>query len=160
MNPELLELFNKLINKEFHISYQYFAMSTYFDEIMMQGFSLYMKHLASFELSLAQKMYDYLILRDEKLSFLKIDEPSSDWVDVSDIFKFALDEEKALVQDIEKLYHKAKNTDDIMAMEFVSNILNTKMKSLSKWKKLVYRIQNSKIIPRGVEFIDTIINKN
>ncbi len=69
MNEELLELFNKQINLEFYTSYLYYAMSTYFDEIMMNGFAMFMKHKASAELSLAQKMYDYLILRDEKLSF-------------------------------------------------------------------------------------------
>ena len=159
MNEELLTLFNKQINQEFYTSYLYYAMSTYFDEIMMRGFSMYMKHKASNELVLAQKMYDYLILRDERLSFLQIDEPSSDWLDVSDIFVNVLSHEQKLENEIQKLYLMAKNYDDIAAMDFIGEILGEKIKSLSLARKIVFRIKNSKIIPSGVEFMDTIINK-
>ena len=51
MKSQLLELFNKQINREFYTGYLYYAMSTYFDEVMMQGFSMYMKHLSSKELA-------------------------------------------------------------------------------------------------------------
>jgi len=159
MNEELLDLFNKYINQEFYTSYLYYAMSTYFDEIMMKGFSMYMKHRASFELEIAQKMYDYLILRDEKLSFLKIDEPALDWLDVSDIFANMLSNEQSLSQEIKKLYFNAKNFDDIGAMEFISQILSEKTKTLSTVRKIVFRIKNSNVIPVGVELMDSYINK-
>ena len=159
MNEELLDLFNKYINQEFYTSYLYYAMSTYFDEIMMKGFSMYMKHCASFELEIAQKMYDYLILRDEKLSFLKIDEPALDWLDVSDIFANMLSNEQSLSQKIKKLYFNAKTFDDIGAMEFISQILSEKTKTLSTVRKIVFRIKNSNVIPVGVELMDSYINK-
>ena len=159
MNENLLELFNKQINREFYASYLYYAMSTYFDEIMMNGFSMYMKHQALRELELAQKMYDYLILRDERLSFLKIDEPQSDWLDVSDIFSRMLSMEKIIHNEIKELYLNAKSFDDIGAMEFISEILNQKTKSLSIARKTVFRIKNSKIIPTGIELMDSYINK-
>ena len=158
MNPELLNLFNKQINREFYTSYLYYAMSTYFDEIMMQGFSMYMKHNASKELNLAQKMYDYLILRDEKLSFLKIDELQSDWVDVSDIFANLLSNEQVIFDEVQKFYSIAKNYDDFGAMEFLNEIISEKTKSLSMARKMVFRIKNSKIIPFGIEFMDSYIN--
>ena len=39
MDNKLIQAFNKQINHEFYSAYLYFAMSTYFDEIMMRGFS-------------------------------------------------------------------------------------------------------------------------
>ena len=86
METKLIQAFNKQINHEFYSAYLYFAMSTYFDEIAMNGFSKFMKHKASEKLDCAQKIYDYIILRDEKLTFSKIEEPSVDWINVSDIF--------------------------------------------------------------------------
>lgn len=159
MNQEFLNNFNGYINQEFYTSYMYYAMSTYFDEIMMQGFSTYMKHLASKDLAIAQKMYDYLILRDEKLQFLKIEEPFSSWVDVTDVFVNALEQEKQLFESIKNLYLLAKQKDDIGAMEFVKEILNQKLKSVSIAKKVVFRVKNSKIMPIGVEFMDILINR-
>lgn len=157
MRKELVELFNKQINREFYTGYLYYAMSTHFDEIMMKGFSMYMKHLSSSELKLAQKMYDYLILRDEKLYFLKIDEPLSDWDDVSDIFTHGLAHEQMLISEIENLYLIAKNYDDIGAIEFIKEILNQKMKSLSSWRKIVFRIKNSNTIPINIDFMDNLV---
>ena len=157
MNEELLELFNKQINSEFYTSYLYYAMSTYFDEIMMNGFSMYMKHRASGELELAQKMYDYLILRDEKLVFSKIDEPLSDWIDTSEIFSNVLLQEQSLIESIKKIYIKAKNIDDVGAIEFIGEILSKKTKDLSISRKIVFRIKNSKTVPSGVELLDNYI---
>ena len=90
MESKLIDAFNKQINHEFYSAYLYFAMSTYFDEIAMQGFCDYMKHKASEKLNNAQKIYDYIILRDEKLTLLKIDEPSIDWINATDLFSSAL----------------------------------------------------------------------
>ena len=158
MNEELLELFNKQINLEFYTSYLYYAMSTYFDEIMMRGFSLFMKHKASVELSLAQKMYDYLILRDEKLSFLQIEEIDSNWLDVSDIFINVLSQEQKQFDEIQKLYLKAKKSDDVGLMDFLSDIVNAKTKSLSVARKVLFRLKNSAVISTGVELMDLYIN--
>ena len=69
MDSNLQEEFNKQISLEFNSAYLYFAMSTYFDEIYMSGFSSFMKETAKEKLVNAQSMYDYLILRDEKLIF-------------------------------------------------------------------------------------------
>lgn len=159
MNEELLELLNKQINLEFYTSYLYYAMSTYFDEIMMGGFSLFMKHKASSELSFAQKMYDYLILRDEKLSFLKIEEVDSNWIDVSDIFINVLSQEQKQYDEIQKLYITAKKHNDIGLMDFLSDIIFQKTKSLSIARKILFRLKNSTVLSSGIELMDRYINK-
>ena len=97
MDTKLITAFNKQINHEFYSAYLYFAMSTYFNEIAMQGFCDFMKHKASQKLDSAQKIYDYLILRDEKLIFSKIEEPSVDWINVSDVFSCALSHEEFML---------------------------------------------------------------
>ncbi len=143
MNTELLELFNKLINLEFYTGYLYYAMSTYFDEIMMNGFSMYMKHQASFELDIAQKMYDYLILRNEKLLFLKINEPKTNRGDVSDIFNQILVHEKILSDKIYELNLKAEECSDMGAIEFLREIKNKKLKTLKTIEEIVSNNKNS-----------------
>ena len=81
MDSKLLQAFNKQINHEFYSAYLYFAMSTYFSEIAMQGFCDFMKHKTSEKLDCAQKTYDYLILRDtitldnSLLELVNIDNP-------------------------------------------------------------------------------------
>ena len=158
METKLLQSFNKQINHEFYSAYLYFAMSTYFSEIAMQGFCEFMKHKAAEKLETAQKIYDYLILRDEKLIFSKIEEPSADWINVSDVFTYALSHEDFMLIQNKELYKTAREADDIAAMEYVSVLINEQMKNVGCFRKLVYRIKNANIISSNIERLDEIIN--
>ena len=154
MEEKLLEAFNKQINLEFSSAYLYFAMSTYFCEIMMDGFAELMRKKAKEKLTCAQKIYDYLILRDEKLSFSRIEEPSNDWINVSDIFSTSLSHEEFILTNIKELYKTARDVDDIAAMEFISSILDKQIKITGYFRKLVFRVKNANLVSSNVEFIN------
>ena len=157
MDTKLITAFNKQINHEFYSAYLYFAMSTYFSEIAMEGFCSFMKHKTSQKLNSAQKLYDYLILRDEKLIFSKIEEPSVDWINVSDVFLSALSHEEFMLNQIQELYKVAKEVDDIASCNFISNFLEEQVKCVSQFRKLVFRIKNSNIISSNIEHLDDTI---
>ena len=158
MDERLLNSFNKQINHQFYSAYLYFAMSTYFDEIAMRGFCAFMKHKAGQKLMCAQKIYDYIILRDEKLTFSKIEEPALDWINVSDIFSAALAHEEFMYSQIQELYSQAKQSDDIAALEFISTLVQNQIEDIAIFRKLVFRVKNSNIIPSNIELLDEIIN--
>ncbi len=159
METKLIQAFNKQINHEFYSAYLYFAMSTYFDEIAMSGFSKFMKHKASEKLDCAQKIYDYIILRDEKLTFSKIEEPSVDWINVSDIFSTALSHEEFILTQLNELYRTAREADDIAAMEFISELLNKGVMAVGYYRKLVFRVKNANVISANIEHLDEVINE-
>ncbi len=154
MDTKLQEEFNNMVNIEFNSAYLYYAMSTYFDEIYMSGFSTFMKEVALEKLSTAQKMYNYLILRDQKLVFEKIEEPDSDWINISDIFSISLSHEEFVIEKTKELYRTAKNSEDIGTMEFLAKLITKNELLLSKLRKIIFRIKNSNIIPASVEFLD------
>ena len=158
METKLISAFNKQINHEFYSAYLYFVMSTYFSEIAMQGFCDFMKHKTSEKLQSAQKTYDYLILRDEKLVFSKIEEPSADWINVSDVFSSALSHEEFMLSQIKELHETAKEVNDVAAMEYVSHLLDEQVKCVGCLRKLMFRIKNANIITANIEHLDSIIN--
>lgn len=158
MDSKLIQEFNKQINLEFYSAYLYFAMSTYFDEIVMNGFCSFMKQKASSKLSVAQMIYDYLILRDEKLTFMKIEEPNIDWINVSDVFSSALSHEEFLLERVLELYKTARETDDIAAVEFISKILNQTQKDLSVLRKINVKIKSTNIVPVNINSLDIIFD--
>lgn len=159
MDAKLIEKFNKQINNEFYGAYLYFAMSTYFKEIAMEGFSDFMQHKASEKLSLAQKIYDYIILRDEKLSLYKIEEPNIDWINVSDVFSSALSFEENILAETKNLYKSAYEINDFASLEFISKLLDNKTTTTGILRKVVFRIKNTNIIPPAIEELDKFINK-
>ena len=134
-------------------------MSTYFDEIVMKGFSSFMKHKASEALSVAQKIYDYIILRDEKLTFLKIEEPTADWINVSDIFSSALSHEEFMLAKIQELYKIANEYEDIAAIEYIFRLINAQTSEVAYFRKLMFRIKNSNLFPPNIELLDEVISK-
>lgn len=154
MDNKLTQSFSKQINNEFYSAYLYFAMSTYFEEIAMQGFSSFMRHKAGEKLHCAQKIYDYIILRDEKLTLYKIDEPTMDWINATDIFSSALTHEENMLNNINELYKVAYETDDVASMEFISTLLNDEVKCVGCFRKLVFRIKNSNVISSNVEILN------
>ncbi len=158
METKLVQAFNKHINQEFYSAYLYFAMSTYFDEIMMEGFSSFMKHKAGEKLKLAQKIYDYIILRDEKLTFSKIEEPTVDWINVSDVFSSALTHEEFMLNQIQELYRTTKEVDDIAAQEYLSDVLTQQVRSTSDVRKIVFRLKNSNLISPNIEHLDLLFS--
>ncbi|MBQ2983755.1 MAG: ferritin [Candidatus Gastranaerophilales bacterium] len=154
MDIKLIEAFNKQINQEFYSAYLYFAMSTYFDEIAMMGFSKFMRHKTCEKLSRAQKIYDYIILRDEKLSFSKIEEPSMDWINVTDIFSSALAHEEFILEQIKMLYDVSKQAQDYAALEFISKLLDCQVKDIGLIRKIVFRAKNANVISGNIEQLD------
>lgn len=112
MNDELLNMMNMQLNREFYASYLYFAMAIYFKEINMDGFAKLAKDHAAEELEHARKIYDYLILRDEKISLLKIEAPKNEWINPKEAVAGALNHEKFISEEINKIYNKAKELKD------------------------------------------------
>ena len=159
MDTKLIQAFNKQINHEFYSAYLYFAMSTYFDEIAMRSFSFFMKHKAAQKLACAQKIYDYIILRDEKLTFSKIEEPEADWINVSDIFSTALAHEEFMYAQIKELYKVAREMDDIAALEFLSKLVSEQIEAVGQLRKLVFRVKNTNVISENIEHLEAVISE-
>lgn len=159
MELKLLQAFNGQINHEFYGAYLYFAMSTYFDEIAMSGFSTFMRNRAIKKLTNAKEIYDYIILRDEKLTFLKIEEPAADWINVSDIFSCALSHEEFMLAQIQELYKVAKEFDDAAALEYIFKLINEQILEAGYFRKLTFRIKNSNMFPSNIEILDELVSK-
>ncbi len=112
MDNTLLEDLNNQLNREFYAAYLYFAMATYFTEINMEGFAKLTKNHAKEELNHARKIYDYVILRDEKVALSRIEAPDTNWNNPIDAINAALDHEKFVTENIHRIYKNAKEKKD------------------------------------------------
>lgn len=119
MDNQLLEDLNTQLNREFYAAYLYFAMATYFTEINMEGFAKLTKNHAKEELEHAKRIYDYIILRDERVNLLKIDAPDTNWNNPIDAINAALDHEKFVTDHIHRIYKKSKEKNDYALEVFI-----------------------------------------
>lgn len=155
MNDRLCEEFNKQINKEFYSAYLYFAMSTYFSEVMLDGFAEYMKKQASEELGHAQKIHDYLIQRNAKIALLRIESPEASWVNPVDVFEDALKHEKFVTHSIHNLNKLAKEDDDVASEIFLADFIVEQVEEEYTFGKLLEKVKVASQCSCGIQRLDT-----
>ncbi len=119
MDNKLLEDLNSQLNREFYAAYLYFAMATYFTEINMEGFAKLTKNHAKEELEHAKRIYDYIVLRDEKVNLLQIDAPETNWNNPIDAINSALDHEKFVTDNIHRIFKDSKEKGDYALEVFI-----------------------------------------
>ena len=141
MDNKINELLNLQINKEFYSAYLYWAMSAYFSEISMDGFAKYMRKQAKEELEHAQKIYDYLALRNEKITFARIEEPFNNWTNANDVISSALEHEIVVSNSIREIYNVADEQKDYATMNFLNWFIEEQLEEEEKFRKLKEKIK-------------------
>ena len=159
MDNKINELLNKQINFEFYSAYLYLAMSTYFSEINMDGFAKFMKNQAKEELQHAQKIYDFLLLRNEKITYQRIEAPDTDWVNTQDVLEDAIEHEKTISAKINELYKSAKEYDDFATMNFLNWFIEEQLEEEEKFRILKEKIKAFDERSCTLEAMDRELNK-
>ncbi len=159
MDNRTNDLLNRQINIEFYSAYLYLAMSTYFSEINMDGFAKFMKKQAKEELEHAQKIYDYLLLRDKKITYQRIEAPDTDWISALDVLDDAIEHEKTVSAKINELYRVAKETDDYATMNFLDWFVEEQLEEEEKFRILREKIKAFDECSCTLEAMDRELNK-
>lgn len=154
MNEKLTEEFNKQINREFYSAYLYFAMSTYFAEVNLDGFSKYMRKQAVEELEHAQKIHDYLILRNAKIKLERIESPEAIWVNAVNIIEEALSHEKFITHQIHNLNKASKEQNDVAAEIFLEDFITEQVEEEAKFMKLLELVKSASLCDCGMQTLD------
>ncbi len=142
MDKKMNELLNRQLNGEFYSAYYYLAMSTYFSDISMDGFSKYMQTQAKEELYHAQKVYDYMNLRNEEIRYHKIEAPDTSWVNTLDVIKSAESHEKLISNQITEAYEYAKEIKDYPSVNFLNWFIDEQVEEESKFRQLKEKIKS------------------
>ena len=159
MDNRTNDLLNRQINIEFYSAYLYLAMSTYFSEINMDGFAKFMKKQAKEELEHAQKIYDYLLLRDKKITYQRIEAPDTDWISALDVLDDAIEHEKTVSAKINELYRVVKETDDYATMNFLDWFVEEQLEEEEKFRILREKIKAFDECSCTLEAMDRELNK-
>ena len=112
IHKELQDALNSQINQELTAAYNYLAISAYFEEDNLDGFSAWMhlQHLE--ELSHAQRLQTYLLDRGGHLDLEAIEKPRSSFSSPLEAFEFSLETEQENTNSINNLYEIALRLND------------------------------------------------
>jgi len=112
IHEELEKALNSQINQEFTASYNYLAISGYFEEENLDGFAKWMllQHLE--EQAHGMRLLSYLQDRGGKLDLTAIEKPKAEFSSPVEAFEFSLAQEQENTRSINNLYEIALRLND------------------------------------------------
>ncbi|MFP4165602.1 MAG: ferritin [Opitutales bacterium] len=112
IKKEIEQAINQQIQQEFSAAYTYLGMAAYFENENLSGFSHWCRVQSREEVEHAMRLFDYLISREGSVRLEAIGEPSCNYGSAREVFKAALDQERANTESIDKLYELAASAND------------------------------------------------
>ena len=100
ISEKIENILNEQINKEFYSAYLYLAISSYFDEMGLKGFSHWTRVQAREEVDHGMILFDYIIERQGKVNLKQIQMPENDFGTPLEVYKKIFDHEKYVTDSI------------------------------------------------------------
>lgn len=112
IKKELEEAINAQINQELTASYSYLGMSTYFDELSLDGLASWMQNQHGEEQEHAMKLLNYLQDRGGRVQLAAIPSPQVEFNSILEVFEISLKMEIENTTSINQLYDLALQHND------------------------------------------------
>ena len=98
---------NEQINNELFSSYSYLAMSAYCSHEQFNGCAQWLRIQSQEEYAHAMRIYDFLVMRGERVSLAKIEKPKRKFKSIVDVFENVLEQERTVTAQINSLFELA-----------------------------------------------------
>ncbi len=119
INEKIQDVLNAQINKEFYSAYLYLAMSAYFDEIGLEGFSNWTKVQAREEVDHGMILFDFIIERNGKVQLSQIVVPENISGSPLEIFEKIYEHEKYVTDSINCVASMSDDECDLASRNFI-----------------------------------------
>ena len=119
INEKIQDVLNAQINKEFYSAYLYLAMSAYFDEIGLSGFSNWTNVQAREEVDHGMILFDFIIERNGKVRLSQIEVPETISGSPLEIFEKIYEHEKYVTSSINCVASMSDDECDLASRNFI-----------------------------------------
>ena len=116
MTPKLLEAIIRQIGAEFSASFSYLAMAGWCEHRQFMGAGRWLRMQSAEEHQHATKLFNFVLARNHPVRLPGIDQPTSEFKSLAEVFERALAQEQAVSKQIDSLYELAFNEKVFAAM--------------------------------------------
>lgn len=120
ISEKIENILNEQINKEFYSAYLYLAISAYFDEIGLKGFSNWTRVQAREEVDHGMILFDYIIERQGNVKLKQIDAPDTQFGSTLAIFEKIFDHERYVTDSINCVANMTDDECDLATRYFIN----------------------------------------
>jgi len=136
---------NEQIGREFGASQQYVAIAVYYDSETLPQLAAHFYRQAVEERNHAMMIVQYLLDADEQVAIPGIEAPKTDFADPVGPVALALEQERAVTQQIVTLAGLAREEGDLVGEQFLHWFLEEQREEVSSMSALL------KVVERGRE---------
>lgn len=141
ISEKVQNVLNSQINKEFYSAYLYLAMSAFFDEIGLFGFSNWTKVQAREEIDHGMILFDYVIERDGSVNLDKIDAPDRSFENPIQVFDKILEHEKSVTESINCVATMSEDECDLATRHFINWYISEQVEEEANVRAVIAKLK-------------------
>jgi ferritin len=159
LNEKLLTALNDQINAELTSAYSYFAMSSYFQNINLDGSARWMQRQAREEVGHAMKIYDFVHDREGRVILLAIPQPQGQFESALAVWEASLKQEQKITKSIHALYKLASEENDYAAQALLQWFVMEQVEEEKTVRGILEQLRKIGPASSAIYFLDRHLGK-
>jgi ferritin len=135
---------NAQVGHEFGASQQYIAIAVYYDAQTLPRLAAHFYRQAVEERNHAMMIVQYLLDADERIVVPGVEAPQTDFADVVEPVRLALEQEKRVTEQISDLAKLARTEGDLVGEQFLHWFLQEQREEISSMAALLTVVERSR----------------
>jgi bacterioferritin B len=135
---------NAQVGHEFGASQQYIAIAVYYDAQTLPRLAAHFYRQAVEERNHAMMIVQYLLDADERVVIPGVEAPQTDFADVVEPVRLALEQEKRVTEQISDLAKLARTEGDLVGEQFLHWFLQEQREEISSMAALLTVVERSR----------------
>ena len=141
-------------------SAQYLAMSLWFLERELRGFSSFFKKESLSEQEHAFSFSKYLIARGQSVVLDEVTKPIQEWKTVDELITLSFQMEADVTTSVQQLYSMAERSNDTRTTVFLDPVIDEQIKAEDEIAYLLGKVKFASNDPSALFIIDNELKKN
>jgi len=160
MDVDLIEALCQHTSLERVSSAQYLAMSLWFLERELRGFSSYFKNESLSEQEHGFNFAKYMIARGQTVELEEVTKPIQKWNTVQELISLSFQMEADVTASVQQLYSMAERANDTRTTVFLDPVIDEQIKAEDEMAYLLGKVKFAKDDPSALFIIDNELKKN
>ena len=159
IDKDLLDNLFQHLTMERNANVQYFAMSLWFKERDLNGFSSFFLKESKDEMEHAYKFADYLVARGQSVDLEHLHKPLLQWNSIEEIVSYSFNMEADLTVSLQQLYSISERSLDIRTNIFLDPIVESQIKSEDEFAHILGKVKFSGENPSALLLVDEYLSR-
>lgn len=141
ISDKIRDILNAQINKEFYSAYLYLAMSAYFSEIGLYGFSHWTKVQSKEEIDHGMILFEYILNRKSQVKLQQLDVPSIDMKGPVEVFEQIYQHERSITSSIDSVANMSEGECDLATRNFIDWYLKEQIEEETSVLRIISKLK-------------------